>query len=48
MMKAEDGRVTTVPIHAKKILPKGLLRKIIRVDLKMELKEFMDIYFNLK
>ncbi|MBN2229093.1 MAG: type II toxin-antitoxin system HicA family toxin [Candidatus Thorarchaeota archaeon] len=47
-MRAEDGRVTTVPIHAKKILPKGLLRKIIREDLKMELNEFIDIFFELK
>ena len=47
-MKAEDGRITTVPVHSKKILPKGLLRKIIRVDLEMELKEFMDIYSKLK
>jgi predicted RNA binding protein YcfA (HicA-like mRNA interferase family) len=47
-MRAEDGRVTTVPIHAKKILPKGLLRKIIREDLKMELSEFMDKYAELK
>jgi len=47
-MKAEDGRITTVPVHSKMILPKGLLRKIIRVDLEMELKEFMDIYSRLK
>ena len=47
-MKAEDGRITTVPVHSKMILPKGLLRKIIRVDLEMELKEFMDVYSKLK
>jgi predicted RNA binding protein YcfA (HicA-like mRNA interferase family) len=47
-MRAEDGRVTTVPIHAKAILPKGLLRKIIREDLKMELSEFIDTYSRLK
>jgi predicted RNA binding protein YcfA (HicA-like mRNA interferase family) len=47
-MRAEDGRVTAVPIHAKKILPKGLLRKIIREDLKMELNEFIDIFSELK
>jgi predicted RNA binding protein YcfA (HicA-like mRNA interferase family) len=47
-MKAEDGRMTTVPVHSKMILPKGLLRRIIRVDLEMELKEFIDIYSKLK
>lgn len=47
-MRAGDGRVTTVPIHAKAILPKGLLRKIIREDLKMELNEFINIYSKLK
>ena len=31
-LKAEDGRVTTVPIHSNKNLPKGLSRKIIRED----------------
>jgi predicted RNA binding protein YcfA (HicA-like mRNA interferase family) len=35
-----DGRVTTVPVHRNNDLPKGLLRKIIREDLKMELEEF--------
>ena len=43
-MQSEDGRVTTVPIHAGKSLPKGLLRKIIREDLKMDLKEFIELY----
>ena len=28
-MKHEDGRVTTVPVHSGKPIPKGLLRKII-------------------
>ena len=31
-LKSEDGRVTTVPVHANKEIPKGLLRKIIRED----------------
>ena len=43
-MRSEDGRVTTIPIHAGKSLPKGLLRKIIREDLKMDLKDFIKLY----
>jgi len=33
-LKAEDGCLTTVPVHNKE-LPKGLLRKIIREDMKI-------------
>ncbi len=43
-LRADDGRITTVPIHKGKILPKGLLRKIIREDLEISLEEFMAIY----
>ena len=39
-MKHPDGRVTTIPVHKNEDLPKGLLRKIIREDLKMEVEEF--------
>ena len=39
-MKHADGRVTTVPVHKKEDLPKGLLRKIVREDLKIEIEEF--------
>jgi predicted RNA binding protein YcfA (HicA-like mRNA interferase family) len=39
-MKHPDGRVTTVPVHGNADLPKGLLRKIIREDLKMEVDAF--------
>jgi predicted RNA binding protein YcfA (HicA-like mRNA interferase family) len=39
-MKHPDGRVTTVPVHKNEDLPKGLLRKIVREDLKMEMEEF--------
>jgi predicted RNA binding protein YcfA (HicA-like mRNA interferase family) len=39
-MKHEDGRVTTIPVHKNDDLPKGLMRKIIREDLKMELEDF--------
>ncbi len=39
-MKHSDGRVTTVPVHRNDDLPKGLLRKIIREDLKFEQDDF--------
>jgi len=35
-----DGRKTTVPDHGHKIVPKGLLAKIIRYDLEMTTEEF--------
>ena len=44
----EDGRVTTVPFHANKEVPKGLLRKIIREDLEISLEKFLDMYSNFK
>lgn len=37
-MKHPDGRITTIPVHKNDNLPKGLLRKIIREDLKMEIE----------
>lgn len=43
-LKHPDGRVTTVPVHKNEDLPKGLMRKIIREDLDMELDEFLAIY----
>jgi predicted RNA binding protein YcfA (HicA-like mRNA interferase family) len=39
-LRHDDGRVTTVPVHSNEDLSKGLLRKIIREDLQMELEEF--------
>jgi predicted RNA binding protein YcfA (HicA-like mRNA interferase family) len=39
-LKHIDGRITTVPVHRNEDLPKGLLRKIIKEDLEMELLEF--------
>ena len=45
-LRSEDGRVTTVPIHANKEVPKGLLRKIIREDLEISLEKFLDMYSN--
>lgn len=38
-----DGRITTIPVHKNEDLPKGLLRKIIREDLGLELDEFLDL-----
>ena len=43
-LRAEDGRVTTVPVHRNKDIPQGLLRKIIREDLEMGLEEFLELY----
>jgi len=39
-LKHDDGRVTTIPVHKNTDLPKGLLRKIVREDLKLEMDEF--------
>lgn len=39
-LKHPDGRITTIPVHVNEDLPKGLLRKIIREDLDLELEEF--------
>jgi predicted RNA binding protein YcfA (HicA-like mRNA interferase family) len=47
-LKKEDGKVTTVPLHGNKDLPKGLLRKIIREDLEMSLEEFINDYSKFK
>lgn len=43
-LHSKDGRVTTVPVHSKKDLPKGLLRKIIRDDIEMSLEDFLTQY----
>ena len=47
-LRHEDGRVTTIPVHKNDDLSKGLLRKIIREDLQMELEEFNDSFENWK
>ena len=39
-LKHVDGRVTIIPVHKNEDLPKGLMRKIIREDLKIELSDF--------
>ena len=43
-LQAEDGRVTTVPIHGGKDVPSGLLRKIIKEDLEISVEEFLKFY----
>jgi predicted RNA binding protein YcfA (HicA-like mRNA interferase family) len=43
-MKSDDGRYTSVPVHSGEDIPKGLLRKIIREDLEMELEDFLRAY----
>jgi len=43
-MMSVDGRYITVPVHAGEVIPKGLLRKIIREDLEMTLEEFSEAY----
>ncbi len=43
-LKHPDGRVTTVPVHKNQDLPKGLLRKIIREDLELELNDFIALW----
>ncbi len=43
-LKHHDGRITTVPVHKNTDLPKGLLRKIIREDLEMELEQFIELW----
>jgi len=35
-----DGRVLTIPSYAGKSIPRGLLNKIIKKDLKLTRKEF--------
>lgn len=42
-LKHADGRVTTIPLPKNQDLPKGLLRKIIREDLKMDVQQFIDL-----
>lgn len=41
-LRHPDGRITTIPVHKNQDLPKGLLRKIIREDLDLELDSFIE------
>ena len=43
-LKHPDGRITTIPIHKNRDLPKGLLRKIIREDLELSLEDFVKLW----
>ena len=43
-LKHPDGRITTIPVHKNQDLPKGLLRKIIREDLELELNDFIALW----
>ena len=43
-LKHPDGRVTTIPVHNNNDLPKGLLRKIIREDLELEMTDFEQFF----
>lgn len=43
-LKHPDGRMTTVPVHKNQDLPKGLLRKIIREDLELDLNDFIKLW----
>jgi predicted RNA binding protein YcfA (HicA-like mRNA interferase family) len=36
-----DGRTTVIPNHAREQIDRGLLHKIIRQDLKMDIEEFL-------
>ncbi len=45
-MRHEDGRVTTIPVHKNDDIPKGLLRKIIREDLEMDMDTFSELLKN--
>ena len=42
-LRHPDGRLTTVPVHKNEDLAKGLLRKIIRDDLQIELADFIEL-----
>ncbi len=47
-LKHPDGRITTIPVHKNQNLPKGLLRKIIREDLELELDVFIELFSKYK
>jgi predicted RNA binding protein YcfA (HicA-like mRNA interferase family) len=47
-LRNENGKVTTVPVHGNKDIPKGLLSKIIREDLEMSIEEFLELYSRYK
>ena len=46
ILKYIDGRISTIPVHNNEDLPKGLLRKIIKEDLKMDFETFEKMMTN--
>ena len=44
-LKHDDGRITTIPVHQNNDLPKGLMKKIVRDDLKLGLDHFEKLVF---
>ncbi len=42
-LKHSDGRITTIPVHKNDPIPKGLLRKIIREDIKITPEHLKDL-----
>ena len=46
-LKHDDGRITTIPVHKNNDLPKGLMKKIIRDDLKLDLENFEKLVENI-
>ncbi|MEP7323325.1 MAG: type II toxin-antitoxin system HicA family toxin [Saprospiraceae bacterium] len=40
--KHKDGRTTVIPDHGKEKLDRGLLNKIIKQDLMMSIKDFLN------
>ena len=45
-LKHDDGRITTIPVHENNDLPKGLMKKIIKDDLKLGLDYFEKLVLN--
>ena len=45
-LKHQDGRITTIPVQKNNDLPKGLMKKIIKDDLKLGLDDFEKLVLN--
>ncbi len=43
IMKHPDGRITVIPFHKGEVIDRGLLRKIIRDELKISRDEFLEM-----
>ena len=39
----EDGRTTVVPVHPEEDIGRGLLRKIIKEDVKISIQDFQEL-----